>query len=197
MCVKVLFTQSCLTATPWTVCSTLGSSVHRIFQARILKWVAIPFSKGSSPVRDQSWISCTSGKLFTIWPPRKPIMCVLNHSVMSDSLRTRGLQPTRLLRPWGFFRQEYWSGLPCPPPGHLPHPGTEPRSSSLQVNSLPSDPPGKPQNTGVGSYPFSRGSSQPRAQTRISCIAGRFFISWATREVLYIIYHILDSKFWR
>ena len=39
-------------------------------------------------------------------------------------------------------RQEYWSGLPCPPPGDLPDPGTEP-SSTLQADSLPSEPPGK------------------------------------------------------
>jgi len=38
---------------------------------------------------------------------------------MSDSLRSHGLQPTRLLCPWGFSRQEYWSGLPCSPPGAL------------------------------------------------------------------------------
>ena len=43
-----------------------------------------------------------------------------------------------------FSRQEYWSGLPCPPPGDLPSPGIEPRSFALQVNSLPSEPPGKP-----------------------------------------------------
>ena len=36
----------------------------------------------------------------------------------------------------GFSRQEYWSGLPCPPPGDLPNPGTKPRSPMLQVNSL-------------------------------------------------------------
>ena len=47
---------------------------------------------------------------------------------MSDSLRPSGLQPTRLLCPWGFSRQEYWSGLPCLPPGDLPKPGIEPRS---------------------------------------------------------------------
>ena len=41
-------------------------------------------------------------------------------------------------------RQEYWSGLPCPPPGDLPNPVIEPRSPTLQVNSLPSEPPGKP-----------------------------------------------------
>ena len=43
----------------------------------------------------------------------------------------------------GFSRQEPWSGLPCPPPGDLPHPGTEPRPPALQVDSLLSEPPGK------------------------------------------------------
>ena len=37
----------------------------------------------------------------------------------------------------GFSRQEYWSGLPCPPPGGLPDPGTEPRSPALQADALP------------------------------------------------------------
>ena len=48
----------------------------------------------------------------------------------------------------GFSRQEYWSGLPCPPPGDLPDPGIEHVSLSLlhwQVGSLPPAPPGKPQ----------------------------------------------------
>ena len=40
-------------------------------------------------------------------------------------------------------RQEYWSGLPCPPPGDLPDPQIEPRSPALQADSLPSEPPGK------------------------------------------------------
>ena len=43
----------------------------------------------------------------------------------------------------GFFRQEYWSGLPFPSPGDLPDPGIEPLSSVLQADSLPSEPPGK------------------------------------------------------
>ena len=60
-----------------------------------------------------------------------------------DSLWPHGLQPTRLLCPWGFSRQEYWSGWPCPPPGDLPNPGIEPRSPPLQVDLLPSEPPGK------------------------------------------------------
>ena len=44
----------------------------------------------------------------------------------------------------GFSGQEYWSGLPCSPPGDLPHPGIKPWSSALQANSLPYEPPGKP-----------------------------------------------------
>ena len=44
--------------------------------------------------------------------------------------------------PWGFSRQEYWSGLPCPPPGDLPNLGIEPRSPMLEADSLPSEPLG-------------------------------------------------------
>ena len=70
---------------------------------------------------------------------------VLSHSVVSDSLQSHGLQPTRLAPPSiGFSRQECWSGLPRPPPGNLPDPGIEPRSPILQADSLPSESPGKP-----------------------------------------------------
>ena len=43
-----------------------------------------------------------------------------------------------------FSRQEYWSGLPFPSPGDLPDPGIEPTVPALQVDSLPSESPGKP-----------------------------------------------------
>ena len=43
----------------------------------------------------------------------------------------------------GFSRQAYWSGLPFPSPGDLPNPGIEPGSPTLQVDALPSEPPGK------------------------------------------------------
>ena len=56
-----------------------------------------------------------------------------------------------------FSRQEYWSGLPCPPPGDLPNPGFEPKSPALQADSLPSEPPGKPKNTGMGSLSLAPG----------------------------------------
>ena len=82
---------------------------------------------------------------------------VLICSVMSDSLRPHGLQPAWLLCPLGFSRQDYWSGLPCPPPGDLPNPGIKPRFPTLLVDSLPSEPPGKPKNTGVGSLSLLQG----------------------------------------
>ena len=53
----------------------------------------------------------------------------------------------------GFSQQEYWSGLPCPSPGDLPDTEIEPVSPAclaLQVYSLPTEPPGKPQAGGTG-----------------------------------------------
>ena len=70
-------------------------------------------------------------------------------------------KPARLLCPWGFSRQEYWSRLPCPPAGNLPNPGIESRSSALQADSLLSEPPRKPKNTGVGRLSLLRGTFDP------------------------------------
>ena len=72
---------------------------------------------------------------------------VLSHSVVSNSLQPHGLQPTRLLCPWVFLRQEYWSGLPFPFPRDLLNPGIEPRFPALQADSLPSEPPEKRRDT--------------------------------------------------
>ena len=44
-------------------CSPLGYPLHGILQARILEWVAIPFSRGSSQSKDQTWVSCIAGKI--------------------------------------------------------------------------------------------------------------------------------------
>ena len=52
-------------------CSTPGSSVHEILQARILEWVAIPFSRGSPQSRDQTQVSPIAGKFFTVWVTRE------------------------------------------------------------------------------------------------------------------------------
>ena len=69
--VKVSVAQSCLTLCNPMNCSLPGSSVHGILQARILKWVAIPFSKGSSWPRDQTWVSYNAGRFFTVWATRE------------------------------------------------------------------------------------------------------------------------------
>ena len=74
---------------------------------------------------------------------------MLSCSVVSDSATPWTIACQAPL--WGFSRQEYWSGLPCPPPGDLPNPGIKPRSPTWQADSLSSEPPGKPKNTGVGS----------------------------------------------
>ena len=56
-------------------CSPPGSSVHGTLQARILEWVATPFSRGSSWPGDRTQISCTAGRLFTIWATREAPKC--------------------------------------------------------------------------------------------------------------------------
>ena len=137
---------------------------------------------------------------------------MLSPSLLPDSLQSYGLYPARPLCPWGLSRQEYWSGLPCPPPEDPPNPGMEPRFPTLQADSLPSEPPGEPKlmyrfssvqslscvqlfvtpwtvahqaPLSMGALQarilewvailFSRGSSQPRDQNCICCIAGGFF----------------------
>ena len=52
-------------------CSLPGSSVHGIFQARILECVAIPFSRGSSRPRDRTQVYHIAGRFFTIWATRE------------------------------------------------------------------------------------------------------------------------------
>ena len=64
--VKVLVAQSCPILCDPTDCSPPGSSVHEILQARIVEWVAISFSRDSSQLKDQTWVSHTTGRFFTI-----------------------------------------------------------------------------------------------------------------------------------
>ena len=61
-------------------CSQPGSSVHGILQARILDWVAMPSSRGSSWLRDQTCVSCIAGAIFTTEPPGKPFS-LLEHVI--------------------------------------------------------------------------------------------------------------------
>ena len=58
--------QSCLTLCKSMDCSPPGFSVHGVFQAGILEWVAISFSRGSSPPRDRTQVSRIAGRHFTL-----------------------------------------------------------------------------------------------------------------------------------
>ena len=79
VCVCVLVTQSCPTLCNPMDCSLPGSSVHEIFQARILEWVAISFSRGSSQPKDRTRISCTIGEFFTDWATREALNQLVFH----------------------------------------------------------------------------------------------------------------------
>ena len=63
--------QSCPTLCDPMDSSLPGSAVHGIFQARILEWAAISFSRGSSQPRDQTQVSCTVDRCFTVWATRE------------------------------------------------------------------------------------------------------------------------------
>ena len=87
------------------VYSPPGSFIHGILQARILEWVAIHFSGGSSQRRDQTQVSCIAGRFFTIflWATRGKMLFIgkiqFSHSVISNSLWPHGVQHARLSCP--------------------------------------------------------------------------------------------------
>ena len=78
MNVHVFITQLCLTLCDPMDCNPPSSSVHGILQARLLKWVAIPFSRGSSQPRDRTQVSCIAGRFSTIWNTREA-HCIYCH----------------------------------------------------------------------------------------------------------------------
>ena len=63
--------QLCLTLCNSMDCNPPGSSIHGILQARVLEWVAISFSRGSSQPRDRTWVSRIVGRHFTVWATRE------------------------------------------------------------------------------------------------------------------------------
>ena len=69
-------TQSCPTLCNPMDCTLQGSSVHGIFQARVLEWVDISFSRGSSPPRDQTRVSRIAGRSFTVWATREYVLSI-------------------------------------------------------------------------------------------------------------------------
>ena len=79
--VKVLVSQLCLTFCGSMDCSLPGSSVPGILQARKLEWMTIPFSRGSSWPRDQTHVSCITGRFLTIWATREAPLDYVVHAI--------------------------------------------------------------------------------------------------------------------
>ena len=94
---EVFVTPSCLTLCDSVGCSPPGSSVHGILQARILEWVAMSSSRGSSQPRDQTFISCIylhrQAGSFTTRAPWEAPTGMGSHFLLQGTLPTQGLNP--------------------------------------------------------------------------------------------------------
>ena len=90
-----------LFATPWTVAYPV-SSIHGIFQARILEWVAISFSRRSSRPRDWTWVSCIVGRHFTVWATDQRSSQIFINFLSKTTL----MKQVQLLSP--FYRWRNW-----------------------------------------------------------------------------------------
>ena len=77
-------------------CTLPGSSIHGIFQARVLERVAISFSRGSSQPKDWTWVSCIANRCFTIWVTREPWWLYGSQQIMENSLRDVNTRPPEL-----------------------------------------------------------------------------------------------------
>ena len=158
MCLCLVF-QSCPTLCNPMDCSLPGSSVYRILQARVLEWVAMPSCRGSSQPRAWTWDSfitaIADGKdVFSSF--LKKFGCTRSKLQHAVSL----IDVLVLSRVWlfatsytvacqaplfmGFSRQDYWSELPFPSPGHLLNPGIEPASPTLAGGFFSTELPEKP-----------------------------------------------------
>ena len=144
----------CLTLCGPKDCSPPGSSVHEISQERTVGWVAISYSRGSSQPRDWTGISFISCIESGVLDHQHPLGNPIVELVVVLIVLITQSCPT-LCDPMDYS-----------PPGLSVH-------GILHVR-IPE----------WITIPFSRGFSKPMDQTQVSCIAGRFFTIWATREAL-------------
>ena len=77
-------TQSCPTLCDPMDCSLSGSSVHGIFQAKVLEWIAISFSRGSSRPRNRTQVSRIAGRRFTVWATREAVTIIHSKPLYHD-----------------------------------------------------------------------------------------------------------------
>ena len=141
VCVYV-YTHSCLTLCNRMDCSPTGSSVQGILQARLLEWVAVPFSRGSSQPTGQTQVSWIAGRFFTIWVTReaqkvlvaKPSLTLCN----SMDYHPPGSSVHEILQ----ARLLEWVAIPFSRGSSQSR--IKMRFPPLQADSLPSEPPEKP-----------------------------------------------------
>ena len=115
-----------------------------------------------------------------------------SHSVVSNSLWCHGLYS-----PWNSPGQNTGAGSLSLLQGIFPTQGSNPGLPLCRWILYQLSHKGSPRIMEWVAYPFSRGSSQPRNRTGVSCIAGRFFTNWAIRQVphMFIIQQKLASPF--
>ena len=178
-----------------TLCDpmSLGFSVHRIFQARVLEWVAISFSRGSSWLRDRTQVSCFAGRRFTLWATREENWTKDAHTMWATQARIDediqneirelktaikwvgdqliDVQKQVILRcDWNSI--QFW----------VESESEVAQSCPTLCDPMDCSPPGSSVH-GIfqarilewAAISFSRGSSQPRDWTQVSRITGRCF----------------------
>ena len=91
-----------------SLCDPLDYTVHGILQARILEWVAFPFSRGSSQPRDQTQVSCIAGGFFTSWVTRVLEATEFEYSYVGLDRRWRRKMVRTLLRESESYLKESW-----------------------------------------------------------------------------------------
>ena len=159
--------------------SLSGSSVHQIFQARVLEWVAVSFSRGSSQPRDLNRVSCIAGRGFyhLDFPGPSGKSKRENYhvkvKVTSDSLRPHGLYSP--WSPWNSPGQNTGVGSFSLLQGIFPTQGYNPGLPHCRRILYQLSHKRSPRILEWVAYPFSSGSFRPSNQTKLSCIAGRFF----------------------
>ena len=139
-----------------TLCDPVDYTVHGILQSRILEWVAIPFSRGSSQPRDWVQVSCISGRFFTSWATREAQEYWSGEPIPSPAdLPDPGIEPGSPAFRWILYQLSFQGSfhLPCAM-WNLPRPGIkQPVSPPLVGRLLVTGPPGKSQGQTLNHFP--------------------------------------------
>ena len=143
-----------------------------------------PSPGGSSRPRDWTWVSCTAGWF---------MLCLVTQSCLT-LCNSVDCSPAGSSVHGDSPGKNTWVGGHALLQGVFPTQGLNPGLPHCRQILDHLSHPGSPRMLEWVAYPFSRGTSQPRNQTRVSCIAGRFFTGWATREAQADLYRKTKYK---